>query len=66
MDALKTLFTSLDEKHEVTLMEQNECVLCGTALAFKHSIDYLTLKVEEEGNCPSCRVSLRKREFSLQ
>jgi len=66
MDALKTVFTSIDEKHEATLMDHNECVLCGTALSFKHEVDYLTLQVKEEGSCPSCRIQLRKRDFTLQ
>jgi hypothetical protein len=66
MEILKATYTSLDVRHEATIEDQNHCCLCGTQLKFQHKFDYMTLKVQEESSCPSCRISTRKREYTIQ
>ena len=42
------------------------CVLCGTALIFKHNVQHADHVVHEESNCPSCRIRGRQSTHSLQ
>lgn len=51
---------------EAFLEDQTTCCLCGTSLKFAHQVDYLTLRVHEEADCPSCMIQLRSREHTLQ
>lgn len=53
-------------EQEAFLEDHNCCCLCGTELQFKHTVDYLTLQVNEEASCPSCRIQLKKRDYTLQ
>lgn len=66
MEAAQIIYVSIDKKHEAILEDQNRCCLCGTDLKFKHTVDYISLKIEEKSNCPSCQIELRDREFTLQ
>ena len=66
MDAAKTIYMSIDQKHEAVLEDQNRCCLCGTDLKFQHKVDYMTMKIEEKSNCPSCQIELRQKDFTLQ
>lgn len=59
-------FVSQKEEHQSFIEDQSHCCLCGTELLFKHEIDYATLKVTEEADCPSCKVRLKTKEHGLQ
>ena len=59
-------FFSLKKEHQPIIEDQNFCCLCGTKLAFKHKVDFLTLKVQEEADCPSCRIRMKNKEHVLQ
>jgi hypothetical protein len=59
-------FTSEKNEHQPYIADMNHCSLCGTKLAFKHKVDYLALSVQEEADCPSCRIRLKTRDFGLQ
>ncbi|HVK61572.1 MAG TPA: hypothetical protein VM432_08485 [Bdellovibrionales bacterium] len=65
MDA-KTNYTSTHIDHEIVLMDENTCCLCGTELKFEHKIDYMILSVKEEASCPACRIKMKSKEFVLQ
>jgi hypothetical protein len=43
-----------------------KCALCGQDLQFTHKIDYMTLKVKEEAQCPCCNIKLKVRDYSIQ
>lgn len=51
---------------EESVEEHNQCVLCGTALTFKHKTDFIAGTVVEEANCPSCGIRNRQSSYSLQ
>ena len=51
MNTAKTIYMSIETKHEAVLEDQNRCCLCGTDLKFQHKVDYMTLKIEEKSNC---------------
>lgn len=53
-------------QHEEYLESQNTCCLCGTTLNFYHQIDYATLKVREDADCPSCGIQMRSKDHVLQ
>ena len=42
------------------------CVLCGSTLEFKHDISYVEQSVNEQANCPTCRVRGRQANHTLQ
>lgn len=65
MDANKT-YTSQNQEHEIILIDENTCCLCGTELKFEHKVDYMILSVKEEAHCPSCHIKMKSKEFSLQ
>ncbi len=57
--------TAANERVETAIAEHTTCCLCGTDLKFAHKIDFQTLKVVEDANCPTCRIQLRQREHVL-
>lgn len=59
-------YLSPKDEHQYIIEDQNHCCLCGTKLVFKHQVDYLTLHVREEADCPTCHVRMKTRDFSLQ
>ncbi len=59
-------FASEVPEHQIYLEDQNHCCLCGSQLTFKHKIDYLSLKVTENADCPSCKICLKSRDHGLQ
>lgn len=59
-------YVSQNSEHEIILDDENNCCLCGSTLAFQHKIDYLTLRIKEEANCPSCKIQMKSREHSVQ
>ncbi len=59
-------FLSPDDEHQPVLEDQNHCCLCGTELVFKHTVDYATLHVQEEAECPACMIKLKPKNFLLQ
>jgi hypothetical protein len=52
--------------HEMIIEEHTTCCLCGTDLQFNHKVDYQSLVVKEDANCPSCMIQMRKRQHILQ
>jgi len=42
------------------------CVLCGSALDFKHKTDFISGQVTEEAHCPACKIRNRQTCYSLQ
>lgn len=58
-------FVSKKKEHQPILSDTNECCLCGSKLVFKHEVDFLTLKVREEADCPTCQISLKTKDFPL-
>lgn len=60
------IFESTKNEHEVVLDDENNCCLCGSALDFKHAIDYLTLRIKEDAHCPSCQIQMKSKEHTLQ
>lgn len=50
---------------EMMIEEQNTCCLCGGDLIFKHDVDYSTLTVHEEADCPGCKIRLKTKTFGL-
>lgn len=59
-------YLSPKKEHQYIIEDQNTCCLCGTKLVFQHKIDYMTLKVREDADCPSCRVRMKTRDHGLQ
>lgn len=59
-------YCSKNKEHESVLQDQNHCCLCGAKLSFKHKVDYLTLQVCEEADCPDCKIRMKTREHVLQ
>lgn len=59
-------FVSNEQKHEIILMDENNCCLCGSDLKFKHAVDYLTLTIKEDAHCPSCNIQMKSKEHILQ
>jgi hypothetical protein len=51
---------------ERILLEHNTCCLCGSELNFSHKTDFMTLQVQEQAHCPSCRVRTRSQTYTLQ
>ena len=46
--------------------DYNTCSLCGTELVFTHVTNFLYGQVDEEAECPSCQVRMKKQCHSLQ
>ena len=65
MEGLKQYFSKKKE-HQPIIDDQNSCCLCGTKLIFKHKIDYLTLDVREEADCPTCGIRMKTKNHRLQ
>jgi nitrate/TMAO reductase-like tetraheme cytochrome c subunit len=65
METTKEFFSEKNE-YEAIIEDHNFCCLCGTRLDFRHKVDYETLTVNEEAQCPSCRVPHKPREYVLQ
>jgi len=65
MDGRKE-FVSQKKEHQLILEDLNHCCLCGSKLVFKHKIDYLSLNVREDADCPSCGIRLKTRNHRLQ
>lgn len=59
-------FVSRKKEHQVFIADQNQCCLCGSKLVFKHKIDYLSLQVREDADCPTCCVRLKTKSHGLQ
>ncbi len=51
---------------EESIEDHNHCVLCGTALTFKHKTDFVAQTVHEEAHCGSCGIRNRQSDYSLQ
>lgn len=49
-----------------SIEEHFHCVLCGTALAFKHKTDFAAQIVTEDAHCPACRIQNRQTSHILQ
>lgn len=65
MDGQKE-FLSKKKEHQPIIEDQNHCCLCGARLSFKHKVDFLTLHVREDADCPSCGIRMKTREYKLQ
>lgn len=61
-----TVFASEKQEHEIVLDDENNCCLCGSALNFKHEVDYATLRIKEDAHCPSCQIQMKSKEHKLQ
>jgi len=59
-------YLSEKKEHEAFLIDQNHCCLCGTRLSFKHLVDFETLKIQEDADCPKCQIRLKTKNYSLQ
>jgi hypothetical protein len=59
-------FVSEKEEHQFIIDDQNLCCLCGSKLSFQHKVDYMTMQVREDADCPSCHIRLKTRDHSLQ
>ena len=66
MDTGAKEFTSEKTEHEPILVDENSCCLCGSNLKFEHKVDYLTLRIQEDAHCPSCRIQMKSKEHTLQ
>ena len=53
-------------KSESYKEDYNHCSLCGTELSFTHVTNFLIGQVEEEAECPSCQVRMKKKSHGLQ
>jgi hypothetical protein len=42
------------------------CVLCGSAMTFKHKTDFITNTVCEDAHCSACGVRNRQSVYTLQ
>jgi len=51
---------------EESVDDHLSCVLCGTALTFKHKTDFITNQVDEEAHCNACGVRNRQSVYNLQ
>ena len=51
---------------EEVLNDHLQCVLCGSALSFKHKTDFIEQTVTEDAHCPSCQVRNRQTAHRLQ
>jgi len=65
MDQRKN-YASHKEEHQPVIEDQNTCCLCGSELVFKHTVDFATLQVREESECPSCLVKMKTKDHTLQ
>lgn len=56
-----------DMYSEVDMFMENEnhCCLCGNALQFAHSFDYLEQTLVEKALCPQCNVQMREQTHTL-
>ena len=59
-------FESQKYEHQFIIEDQNHCCLCGSKLTFHHKIDYMTLKVQEDADCPSCKIRMKTKDHGLQ
>lgn len=59
-------FTTTDRQYQTVIQDHNQCSLCGSLLHFKHQVDFLTLHVREEADCPICHIRLKVKDFPLQ
>ncbi len=57
---------SKDDWRQEVLQDHFQCVLCGTALTFRHKTDFITQIVTEDAHCPSCQVRNRQASHRLQ
>ncbi|MBX3023264.1 MAG: hypothetical protein KF799_16440 [Bdellovibrionales bacterium] len=57
---------SKNEWMQESLQDHLQCVLCGTALEFKHKTDFIAQTVSEDAHCPSCQVRNRQTSHRLQ
>lgn len=51
---------------ELFLDNQNNCPLCGSELTQSHVTHFIELVVQEEAQCDSCKVQVRKEAHTLQ
>jgi hypothetical protein len=51
---------------EAFLEDYSHCSLCGEELVFTHVTHFLYGQVDEEAECPSCQVRMKKQSHSLQ
>jgi DNA-directed RNA polymerase subunit RPC12/RpoP len=63
--------SSMESDNEFSMSEISsddylKCALCGQDLQFTHKIDYMTLKVKEDAQCPCCNIKLKTRDYSIQ
>ena len=63
---ISTAYMSDKSEHEIVLDDENNCCLCGSTLALKHQVDYLTLTIKEDAHCPSCKIQMKSKQHSLQ
>ena len=69
MDGMKQKqneFESQTHEHQFIIEDQNFCCLCGSKLKFHHKIDYLSLRVQEDADCPSCKIRMKTKDHGLQ
>lgn len=59
-------FESDKHEHQFFIEDHNFCCLCGSKLVFHHKIDYMTFKVQEDADCPSCRIRMKTKDHGLQ
>ena len=63
---LSSQYVSEKQEHEIIIDDENNCCLCGSTLNFKHSVDYMTLRIKEDASCPSCMIQMKSKEHSIQ
>ena len=49
-----------------TVEEHLNCMLCGTTLEFKHTVNHIEQHVHEEAHCPGCNIRNRTQAHTLQ
>ncbi len=55
-----------DEKYVVFVENENNCPLCGSGLELTYNSNYQTREMKEDANCPSCKIQIKTRTFSIQ
>ena len=65
MEIEETENIDLTPTQEEFVDNETSCCLCGTELTFHHEVDWLTQKVKEKAQCPSCGVQTKEKEHQL-
>ncbi len=52
-------------KHQEFIYLHNNCILCKSTLELQHVVDFQGEYINEEANCPECKLKVRNRSYPL-